>query len=73
MVTLETDSFPRIFNILVACLLKASIDLRSGVFLSSVPPVYEQKAVGIKSVPSLIKEGEGAIPGCVAPSLKSAS
>ena len=60
--TLVAVVFPKSFTILRACLLIASIDLRSGVFLSSASPVYEQKAVGMQSVTpapdSLRKAGE---------------
>ncbi len=47
--TLDTSSFPNNLRMRTACLLIASIERRSGVFLSSASPVYEQNAVGIQS------------------------
>ncbi len=46
---------PKSLKILIPCLLSASIDLRSGVFLSSASPLYEQNAVGMQRVLPLIK------------------
>ena len=45
-----TSSYPKSFTIRTACLLRASIERRRGVFLSSASPVYEQNAVGMQSV-----------------------
>jgi len=53
---------PNSFSTRTACLLSASIDRSSGVFLSSASPRYEQKALGMYSVMflpfSLTKTGE---------------
>ena len=53
-----TLSFPNILRMRRHCLLRASMERRSGVFLSSAWPPYEQKAVGIYSTSSLIKAYE---------------
>ena len=45
-------------NILSACLLSAFMLFKRGVFLSRTSPLYEQKAVGMNSVPSLTKAKE---------------
>jgi hypothetical protein len=37
----------------IACVLSASIDRSSGVFLSRASPVQDTKAVGMQSVPKL--------------------
>ena len=51
--TWET-SFPKSLRMRIACTFNASIERRSGVFLSKASPVYEQKAVGIQRVCSLM-------------------
>lgn len=53
--TCVVDVLPNSLRMRRACLLSASIERRSGVFLSKASPVYEQKAVGIQRVCSFTK------------------
>ena len=48
--TCFTSVLPNSFKMRNACSFNASIERKSGVFLSRASPVYEQNAVGIQSV-----------------------